>query len=476
MTHTTVFRSLAYAACSWLCLAVIPAYAQEPTLAEGAEKSDLGDLLNSAVQKRGTSVSSGSRVRAAGPVARFARVPDASPAQEAKAPNETEKELQSSKPFQPVVQGAAPELNTSSTAGEEQTEIIRERYTNRRVKIEREVMQDDQKNYHNHGSWKFWDEQGNLLVEGRYDHGIRQGIWKRWHARKDSRLFAQYPYNQFAEPFISQAEFNDGVLDGNWVIYDGNQRKISQWSFINGQRDGLSLWWHPNGKQLREISYKEGAIHGEILEYSDSGVLTARNNFEHGRMLAPRVERYKDGAMKSQAMYLHAPIVLKEADDWWNAAPAVFTSQGKDERHGEWLSWYPNGQQESRGFYKNDKADGTFIWWYANGQKSSEGNYVIDRQDGSWVWWHENGQKSVEGTYTNGEQMGRWTMWNEKGRVTQASEHIENEATAKSETKEPNSPLAIPSITPAYGDDVDSAPEPQVETARTPRLLNPGSR
>src|SRR5690606_20738563 len=111
---------------------------------------------------------------------------------------------------------------------------------------------------------------------------------------------------------------------------------------------------------------KDGSIHGEILEHSDAGVLTSRSVFEEGRMIAPRIEKYQDGAKKSQATYLHAAIVLKEGDDWWNAAPAVFTSAGKDERHGEFLSWYPNGQQESRGFYKNDKADGTFIWWYAN--------------------------------------------------------------------------------------------------------------
>ena len=476
MSHKTTFRCLAYSACSWLVLVVLPVHAQEPTLAEDSGKSDLGSLLHSAVKSRSSS-SASARIRTSAPVARFARVPEAAPEAEAETSTPADDTSQARKPFQPIIQGAAPELDTNVTESDRDVEVIRERYPNRRIKIEREVKQDDQKNYHNHGSWKFWDENGNLMVEGRYDNGIRQGIWKRWHTRKDSRLFSQYPYSSYAEPFISQTEFNEGEMDGNWVIYDGKQRKISQWSFLNGQRDGLSMWWHPNGKQLREITYKDGDIHGEILEYTEAGVLSSKSSFEHGRMLAPRIEKYKDGAKKTQGMYLHARIVLKENDDWWNAAPAVFTSTGKDERHGEWLSWYQNGQQESRGFYKNDKADGTFVWWYSNGQRSSEGNYILDRQDGTWIWWHENGQKSVEGSYASGEQMGRWTMWSEKGRVTQASEHIENEAsTVKSESRGESTPLAIPSITPNYDDQQESAPEPKTETARTPRLLNPSSR
>ena len=36
-------------------------------------------------------------------------------------------------------------------------EVIRERYPNRSVKIEREVTQDAEGNYVNHGSWKMWD-------------------------------------------------------------------------------------------------------------------------------------------------------------------------------------------------------------------------------------------------------------------------------------------------------------------------------
>ena len=80
--------------------------------------------------------------------------------------------------------------DTSTTAGPEApielgppselvTELIKERYPNGRVKIAREVTQDNHGNYINHGSWKMWDERGTLVAQGQYHEGQRTGLWNR---------------------------------------------------------------------------------------------------------------------------------------------------------------------------------------------------------------------------------------------------------------------------------------------------------
>ena len=43
-------------------------------------------------------------------------------------------------------------------------ETITEKYPNRKVKIERQVVQDDERNYVNHGPWKMWDPNGKGFV------------------------------------------------------------------------------------------------------------------------------------------------------------------------------------------------------------------------------------------------------------------------------------------------------------------------
>src|SRR5580698_9120196 len=45
-------------------------------------------------------------------------------------------------------------------AGEPESEVIRERYPNRAVKIERTVTQDANGNYVNDGLWRMWDQKG----------------------------------------------------------------------------------------------------------------------------------------------------------------------------------------------------------------------------------------------------------------------------------------------------------------------------
>ena len=59
-------------------------------------------------------------------------------------------------------------------------EMIQKRDADGHVLIERGVTQDGNQNYINHGPWKMWDTDGNLVAEGRFNMGQRVGEWSRW--------------------------------------------------------------------------------------------------------------------------------------------------------------------------------------------------------------------------------------------------------------------------------------------------------
>ena len=254
-----------------------------------------------------------------------------------------------------------------------EVEVIRERYPNRSVKIEREVTQDAEGNYVNHGSWKMWDAQGSLMVEGQYQYGERIGVWNRWYRTAEVELLKAVPYNSFNGPFISQASFDLGRLNGKWTIFDSHQHKISEFEFVDGERHGNFTWWFPNGQKMRECHYDNGEMNGQLLEWGANSKLVTQETFEHGRRLGSRTEKHKAGGNKSEGLYLFAREVVQTPDDWWNAKPAVYTKQGKDERHGHWIVWYPNGQKQTEGEYDHDVQVGEFTWWYANGQRGAAG-------------------------------------------------------------------------------------------------------
>ncbi len=303
------------------------------------------------------------------------------------------------------------------------TELIRERYPNRSVKIERQVIQDAQDNFLNHGKWRMWDPVGNLIAEGKFYNGERDGTWVRWLRASDAKVLSTVPFRQFVGPFISQASFQNGKLHGTWTVYDSKQRKISSWEYEDGLRHGKWTWWFPNGRKMREVDYRMDDIHGQWLEWDPDGTLTQQDNYQDGRKLARKVDYHRGGKQKqSEGVYLHARLVRKTNDDWWSLTLGTYERQGKDEKHGPWATWYPSGQMRLQGEYRHDQEHGKFTWWHSNGQKAAEGVYDNGDQKQEWTWWHQNGLKSIQGEYNSGGPSGRWTWWQDDGKVAQRAD------------------------------------------------------
>jgi len=332
---------------------------------------------------------------------------------------------------------------TETSDDETEVEVIRERYPNRAVKIEREVTQDAEGNYVNHGSWKMWDAQGSVVAEGQYHFGQRVGVWNRWYRTGEVELLKTAPYSSFQGPFISQASFDQDQLNGKWCIFDSHQHKISEFEFADGERHGNFTWWFSSGQKMRECHYDGGELNGQFLEWGQDSRLILQVAYEHGRRLGSRAENYPAGGKKSDGLYLFAKEVVQTPDDWWNAKPAAYTKQGNDERHGHWIVWYSNGQKEVEGEYDHDIQVGEFTWWHANGQRTIQGEYRDGEQQGRWVWWHENGQKSIQGEFKQGHPIGKWTWWNEDGKVARASEMAQGAGEVVEKTPAPL-PSAVP--------------------------------
>ncbi len=281
----------------------------------------------------------------------------------------------------------------------EPQETISERYDNGRVKIERGVAQDDRENYVNHGPWRMWDEEGNLIAEGTYRYGQREGKWLRWYQPNEAELFAAAPFNLFTGPYRSEATFRNGELEGLWIIVDQADLKVCEWNFVGGRRHGESVWYYHTGRKMRVINYRAGELHGELLEWDINGNPVTRVQYEDGRRHQKMQQTYADGQKKVEGTVLQARLIMKTPDAWWEAKMATYVAKGKDEKHGEWTAWYPNGQRRFSGQYQYDKPSGQFTWWHSNGQKSLSAFYENGVKQDQWTWWHPNGQKAIQGQY-----------------------------------------------------------------------------
>ena len=84
-------------------------------------------------------------------------------------------------------------------------------------------------------------------------------------------------------------------------------------------------------------------------------------------------------------------------------------------RHGLYVEWYSNQQNEQKGFYSNGSKTGVWTYWYEDGQKEAEGTFKDGSKNGLWIYWYRNGQKEKEGTYKDDSENGLWAYWNEDG-------------------------------------------------------------
>lgn len=319
-----------------------------------------------------------------------------------------------------VVDGLTSALE--SGPAEPVAELVTERYENRKIRTEREVVQDAEQNYINHGKYKTYDVKGNVTVEGRYKYNEMHGVWTRLYYTRENDLLNKAPFNQGQLPLVSQANFKDGQLHGKWVIYDALKRRLCEWEFNNGKRDGQSTWWYANGMKMREISYRKGTIDGELNEWNRTAKQVTKDVYRDGSRLATKTEYYPNRTKKSEGPVLYPKLVLETPDNWIDCTLASYSQSGDPVKHGVWTAWYANGQKKQEGEYKEDTSTGQFVWWHENGQKSLLATYRNGKKHGKWTWWHDNGLKSISGEYAADTPAGKWLWWKDTGKVAQRAD------------------------------------------------------
>jgi antitoxin component YwqK of YwqJK toxin-antitoxin module len=311
-----------------------------------------------------------------------------------------------------------------SAAAQGEVEVVRERYPNGKVHVERQVTLDADGNYVNHGSWRMYNTTEQVIAEGNYDLGKRVGTWTRWFGRGDAPVLGQYPFNRFKPPFVSTSTFSDDQLDGEWLIVDADQRKCVQISFSDGKRHGPVISWLPNGNTYQQAAYNMGVPVGDFFEVDKKGELELKGTYIEGRRLVTMSTHYdqsRQKQLKTEELYLAATTVEKTADDFWTLRFAEYATEGEGMRHGPSKSWYENGTQKHEGFYELGKKSGNFTFWHPNGQVSVTGEFRDNAPHGLWVWWHEMGQKAAIGKYQEGMLVGKWRWWNDEGRLAKST-------------------------------------------------------
>ena len=80
--------------------------------------------------------------------------------------------------------------------------------------------------------------------------------------------------------------------------------------------------------------------------------------------------------------------------------------------------FYPNGETEKEGVFKEGLYEGRWLFYYSNGNIKREGNYILGSPNGQWTFYFENGNINQQGELIGGKETGFWKYFDEDGNAT----------------------------------------------------------
>ncbi len=309
-------------------------------------------------------------------------------------------------------------------------ELVRDRFPNGKVSIERHVALDASGNYVNHGEFRQFNDQGELLVTGQYSQAQRTGSWTKFLSGTESALLKTYPYNKLKMPLVSTVEFDADQMHGVWIITDRDKRVACQIELQHGQRHGLTTIFHPNGQIYQQFSFDNGVLEGVSIEKSAEGKVVREESYLAGRKQIVETDYHANKSVKSVSHYVTGVNRVATRDDWMATTLASTQVVGDKERHGEFITYHDNGKVATKSNYEHGQLHGVYENWFRTGELAASGTYHHGQQDGNWVWRHANGMKRAVATYNQGELKGELRSWDEQGKA-QAPQSASNSKGSK---------------------------------------------
>jgi Uncharacterized protein conserved in bacteria len=95
--------------------------------------------------------------------------------------------------------------------------------------------------------------------------------------------------------------------------------------------------------------------------------------------------------------------------------------------HGHYISYFLNGNIESKGQFTNDETSGVWEFYYETGTLKMRGILFKGANDGLWEYFFESGKKSMEGIIYGRKREGEWKMYYENGQIRETGEYVNNQ-------------------------------------------------
>ncbi len=130
-------------------------------------------------------------------------------------------------------------------------------------------------------TWEFYSFEGIQLSTGDSLRGFEENEELPWLA---STVGTSGVVRIMRNGVLMESrEYKDGVLDGDFIIWQSSSRMLAKSTYISGALHGVTLIWHEDGPLMSIAEYAGGEKHGSYKEWHRNGIKRAQAEYEDGR-------------------------------------------------------------------------------------------------------------------------------------------------------------------------------------------------
>ena len=274
--------------------------------------------------------------------------------------------------------------------------------------------------------------------EERYENGNLKAIWYEDELGRKQGKFLEYYFNK---NLMIETYYKNGKLHGEYKHYDLFQKLKTELTYKEGEAEGTYKEYHEDGT-LKEIGqYVAGKREGEWKKYYNglnSSALEGRENYRNDKLEGECITFYPSGKIMSKGNYKDGKLhgEYKSLYENGNIREDINFSYG--EFHEKYRLYHENGELSRKWQYINGIAEGiseTYLlggivlknqysnnelvkYWHENKEGKLHGEYIS---------FFTNGEVKEIGRYVDGKREGEWKFCNKEGKLEKIIEYVNNE-------------------------------------------------
>jgi antitoxin component YwqK of YwqJK toxin-antitoxin module/tetratricopeptide (TPR) repeat protein len=275
---------------------------------------------------------------------------------------------------------------------------------------------------------------GQLLGEGAYKKGKRDGRWKYYYPEgtvqsdmfyQDGKLQGESNEYFHTGQKMYVSRYKDNEREGLFEEFYVHGQRKQYGFFVAGNREQNWYTYHPDGSLESDFYYIHGAIEGLFTGRTVDGKIESMATYENDRMtdltlfgpdekpVSHRVVKDQTGRVNYESYHKNGKPQIR-----YETNCGEYTYVGK---------MFPDGKTLYDWSSLSGKREGPFKEYAMNGQLTREGRYSDGMAEGIWKAFTPDGTPDYSGAYLQDERDSTWTFNYFTGNIYYTREYLNNE-------------------------------------------------